>query len=360
MEKTSTATKVGPWQGVVVGVDLGDKQAKAEVEGPDGTLLEVTSVPMTSAALARYFSRLGGARVVIEAGTHSPWVSRLVEAQGCQCVVVNPRRVRLIAESTGKSDDSDPGVLRFLGRVGLGNLNPVYHRSEQQQQDMMLLNARALLVKQRTALVSHVRFVAKSMGRRRETWESVTVKGRKQYLMPAELVPALKPLLDEAEVLTWRIAEYKKAIEKVIRERYPEAQRLQQIRGVGPITALTFVLTIHDASRFRRSRQVGAYLGFVPKRRQSGKKDPELGITKAGNAEARRLLVQCSQYIVSHPGADSDLRRWALTKTEGGKARYRRGIIALARKLAVVMHRLMITGADYEPFRQREEVATAA
>ena len=362
MSKTSTSaqTKVGPWQGIVVGMDLSDKSADVLMEAPDGGILFDAKITLSESALARFFSKFRGSRVVMEAGTHSPWVDRLAKAQGCHSIVVNPHRVRLIAESTGKMDQTDKAVLTFLGRVGIGNIHPVMHRSKQAQEDMAMLNARALLVRQRTALMSHVRFVAKSMGRRREDWERSTVKGQTHYLMPRELVPALAPLLRQADAYKALIEQYDKRIDKVIRERYPQAQQLRQIHGVGRITSLTFVLVMHDPARFAGGRPVGKYLGLVPKRRQSGERDPQLGITKAGNKEMRRLLVQCAQHIVSRPGADSDMRRWALTKTEGGKARYRRGIIALARKLAVVMHRLLITGADYEPFRKAKEVAEAA
>jgi transposase len=361
-------------------MDLSDKSADILVTAPDGAVLVDTKLALTEPVLARFFNQCRGSRVVIEAGTHSPWVDRLAkrqgchslvfnphrvrliaERQGCHSLVFNPHRVRLIAESIGKGDDTDKATLNFLGRVGTGNIPTVIHRGEQAQQDMAILNARSLFVRQRTALMLHARSVAKSAGRRQEGWEWVLVNGRKHHLVPQELAPALEPVLRQAEELKAVIREYDHRIEQVIRERYPEALRLQQIPGVGPVISLSFVLVMHTPERFANGRKVGKYLGLAPKRRQSGPRNPELSITKAGNKEMRRLLVQGAQHIISRRGADSDLRRWALSKTDGGgKGRYRRGVIALARKLAIVMHRLLITGADYERFRKPEEVTTTA
>jgi transposase len=341
-------------------MDLSDRSADILVEAPDGRVLFDGKVALSEQALTRFFLELGGSRVVMEAGTHSPWVDRLAKALGCHSLVLNPHRVRLIAESIGKTDTTDKAVLAYLGRLGIGAIHPVIHRSEQAQEHMAVLSTRSMMVRQRSALLAHVRSTAKSLGRRREEWEFIMRRGKKHYLMPSELVPALAPALALADALKMAINAYDKHIDKLIRDHYPEAQRLQQIPGVGPIISLTFVLVVHDPERFPNGRALAKYLGLVPRRRQSGERDPQLGITKAGNKEMRRLLVQGAQYQLSHPAADCDLRRWGLTKTEGGKARYRRGVIALARKLAVVMHRMLVTGADYVRLRNPEEAVTAA
>jgi transposase len=133
---------------------------------------------------------------------------------------------------------------------------------------------------------------------------------------------------------------------------YPETALLNQVGGVGPITALRYVLTIEDPRRIERSRNVGAYLGLRPRQRQSGQRDPELRITKAGDRELRRLLVQCAQYILGPFGQDSDLRRWGLKLAGRGAATAKKkAVIAVARKLAVLLHRLWLTGEVYEPLR---------
>lgn len=125
--------------------------------------------------------------------------------------------------------------------------------------------------------------------------------------------------------------------------------------GVGPVTALTYVLTIDDPARFRKSRAVGSYLGLACRRSQSGDKDPELRITKAGDPALRFLLVQAAHYILGPFGPDTDLKRWGLAlATRGRKNARKRAVVAVARKLGVLLHRLWVTGTVYEPLRNSE------
>jgi transposase len=141
-----------------------------------------------------------------------------------------------------------------------------------------------------------------------------------------------------------------KAIESTAQNRYPETIRLRQISGVGPITALQYVLTIGDPARFTHSRDVPAYLGLMLCRHQSGSIEQQLRISKAGNKQLRSLLVQCAQYLLGRFGPDSDLKRWGTRMFErGGKNSKKRAIVAVARKLAVLLHRLWITGDTYHP-----------
>jgi transposase len=128
---------------------------------------------------------------------------------------------------------------------------------------------------------------------------------------------------------------------------------------------LTYLLTIEDAQRFERSRDVGAYLGLVPKRKQSGKRDPQLGISKAGDEMLRKLLVNCAQHILGPRGQDSDLRRWGLQLVKAGqqagkKGARKRAAAAVARKLAVLLHRLWASQAEYDPLRRSQTQAVAA
>ena len=347
----NVSTRIGPAQGEVIGMDLGDRMTQLCVISKEGEVLEEARVRTATPALESYLRRRKPCRVVLEAGSQSPWVQRLVRSCGHEAVVLNPHKVRVIAESVGKSDEADAAVLADLGRIGLGQLRVIEHRSEQAQADMAVLRARGLLVKQRTMVLLHVKGTLKANGYQvvgrgeRALWAAVAA-------LPERLRGALVPLREQAMTLRLQIAGYDRMVGELIAQRYPEANALQQIPGVGPITSLTFVLTLGDSGRFRRSRQVGAYVGLIPKRRQSGKSDPQLGITKAGDKELRRLLVQCSQYILSRKRADSDLQRWGLTKAEGGKNHRKRAVVAVARKLAVLMHRLWVTGEVYEPFRK--------
>ena len=173
---------------------------------------------------------------------------------------------------------------------------------------------------------------------------------------------AVVPLLAEVETLNQRIAAYDRQLEQLVKEHYPEVERLTQVKGVGTLIALRFVLTVDDPNRFQRSRDVGCYMGLRPGRRNSGKSEPQLHISKEGDCYMRSLLVQGAHYILGPFGVDCDLRRWGLKMSErGGKKAKKRAVVAVARKLAVLLHKLWVSGEAYDPFRNsRQLVARAA
>jgi transposase len=173
--------------------------------------------------------------------------------------------------------------------------------------------------------------------------------------LPEGLKPALDTVIETIAALTRDIRGYDKRIETLAAKQYPETEILRQVSGVGPVTALSFVLTVEDPSRFRSSRSLGAYVGLQPRRSQSGNEDPELRITKAGDDDLRRLLVGSAHYILGPFGPDTDLRRWGLAlAARGRKNAKKRAIVAMARKLAVLLHRLWITAEVYEPLRNSQ------
>jgi len=139
-------------------------------------------------------------------------------------------------------------------------------------------------------------------------------------------------------------------VKKISEEKYPETELLRAIKGVGPITALAFVLILEDPERFSKSRQVGSFIGLTPSRDQSGEIDKQLRITKAGNPLLRRLLVGAAQYILGPFGEACDLRRFGLKlSARGGKNAKRRAVVAVARKLTVLLYRLWRHGEIYGP-----------
>jgi len=181
-----------------------------------------------------------------------------------------------------------------------------------------------------------------------------------QELSP-ELRLALAPLLGEIESLSERIGEYNGQIEQMAKQSYPEVARLKQVKGVGTLIAMTYVLTLEDAHRFGKSRDVGCYVGLQPGRRNSGQSEPQLHISKEGDPYLRTLLVQGAHHILGPFGTDSDLRRWGLKLAErGGKNGKKRAVIAVARKLAVLLHRLWVSGEAYEPLRHQRVVGLPA
>jgi transposase len=285
---------------------------------------------------------------------------RLIE-ESFEVIVANPRRVRLIAEADTKNDRSDAEQLARLGRVDPDLLSPITHRGEQAQRDRILLLARDGMVRARTQLINQVRGFAKSLGTRLPSSSSESFAKRVRAAVSEDLFPGLSTMLKMIEDLTQEIRSMDKEVERLSKERYPVTRLFRQIPGVGPLTALAFVLTLEDPARFAKSRSVGAYLGLRPRQRDSGGQRPQLRITKAGDAMLRRLLVSASQYILGPFGPDTDLRRFGLRLAEhGGKSAKKRAAVAVARKLAVLLHRLWTTGEAYEAIGYAERHRRAA
>ena len=342
--------KVG--SGLTVGVDLGDRWSRYCVLDEEGQVLEADTVATTGRALRKLFSDLSAARVVIEVGTHSPWIQRLLQELGHETITANPRYVRLIYGSRNKNDQLDAERLARLARVDTKLLHPIQHRGGTAQADRALLRSRNALVECRTKLVNHARGMVKSIGGRLPSCSTSYFHKRVREDVPDELKPALTPVLDTIATLTRKIQRLETQIERLATKRYPETGLLRQVSGVGPLTALSYVLTVEDPERFKSSRAVGPYLGLRPRQSQSGEQDPELRITKAGDTDLRRLLVGSAHYILGPFGPDTDLRRWGLAlAARGRKNAKKRAVVAVARKLAVLLHRLWVTAEVYEPLR---------
>jgi transposase len=311
--------------------------------------------------MARHFKDLPPARIALEVGAHSRWTSELLKQWGHDVIVANPRNLRLIAESIRKSDRVDAHMLARLARVDPELLSPVSHRSSETYADTTQLKARDLLVRARTRITNSVRGIMKAVGIRIPASGTSSFPAKAANCIPEELKSSLLPLLETITHLNRQIYAFDKAIEKLATNKYPQTARLRQISGVGPVTALHFVLTIGDPGRFAHSRDVAAYLGLTPKRHQSGETDQQLRISKAGNKQLRSLLVQCAQYLLGRFGPDSDLKRWGNRMFErGAKNGKKRAIVAVARKLAVLLRRLWTTGDAYEPLRNTTALLPAA
>jgi transposase len=345
-----------------IGCDLGDKKSDVCVLDAEGKVQLRASVRTTKKGIAAFFTR-ARAHVVIEVGAHSRWVSSLLKELGHQVTVANPRRVKLISESNNKTDRHDAELLARLGRTDISLLAPVEHRTPQAQSDLAVAKARDTLVATRTKLVNHVRGTVKSFGERLPMCTTESFARQTRALIPSELKPALEPIYLTLDCLTQQIKEQDKLIERVAK-RYPDVDVVSQVSGVGALTALVFLLTIEDKNRFAKSRMVGAFLGLRPRKSKSGDSDPQLRITKTGDPFVRRLLVNGANYILGPFGKESDLRRWGLELAKrGGKNAKKRAKVAVARKLAVLMHRLWMTGEVYEPLgyqSRRTETAVAA
>jgi transposase len=304
--------------------------------------------------LTEKFGRLGRTRIAMEVGTHSPWVSRLLAAMGHEVIVANARQVRLISQSTRKDDKLDARMLARLARVDPQLLRPIRHRSEKAQEHLLAIRVRAAMVDARTSLVNAARGFAKASGERLPACDADSLDVETMCALPAGLKERLRPLLEQIESLTAKIQEADQQLEHIARTEYPETRLLRQVSGVGVLIALTFVLTVEDSARFEKSRDVGCYVGLRPKRSESGQSQPELRITKEGDSYLRKMLVQGAHLILGRRGPDTDLKRWGLKlAARGGKNQKKRAVVAVARKLAILLHRLWVTAEVYRPLRSQ-------
>lgn len=335
-----------------VGIDLGDRWSRFCVIDETGKILQERRVMTCAPGMQAEFDKRPRMRIAIEAGTHSPWVSRLLSELGHEVFVANPRKLRAIYKSDSKNDKLDAQMLARIGRADPELLAPIVHRGEEAQIDLARVRARNALVETRTTLINHVRGSVKSFGGRLPKCSAESFRNVAEFI-PASLLPALSPLLLIIGDLTKEIGRIDGELKRLCQQRYPEGSRLRQVAGVGPVTTLTYMLTIDDPKRFEKSREVGPYLGLRPKQRDSGDSSPQLGITKSGDVYLRSLLVNCAHYILGPFGPDTDLRRWGLEIAKrGAKNAKKRAVIAVARKLAVLLHRLWVSGETYEPLRK--------
>jgi transposase len=334
----------------IVGMDVSDRFVHLCFLDLAGEIEEESRVSTSPEALTRRFQDSPRMRVALEVGTHSPWMGRLLGDLGHEVILANPSRLRSIYESNDKSDRVDAQMLARLARSDPKLLYPVEIRSEDCQRGLMVVRARRTLVETRTKLVNHIRGACKSLGVRLPKCDAQSFHRSVVSFVPEDIVPVLEPLFRQLAFLEEEIKGFDRRI-KEMASQLDGAEVLQSVDGVGELTAVTFLLTIGDPSRFRRSRDVGSYLGLRPKRSQSGEVDKQLRITRAGDTYLRSLLVSCAHRVLRESGPDSALRRWGMSiVARGGRGAKKRAVVAVARKLSVILHRLWVTGEEYRSF----------
>lgn len=347
---------------ITIGLDLGDRVSHVCELDAAGAISREAAVATTTTGLTRSFGSRERCRVILEVGTHSPWVSRLLGELGHEVIVANPSALYGQRRTRGRrrrNDRLDAAFLARQGRADVALLYPITHRSAQAQQHLEIIRARDQLVRTRTKLINHVRGTVKATGGRIPTYSAAAFATHAGSALPAELRESLTPLLEVIGDLTRRIAQFDTRVEAIAAEAYPVVARLRGPAGVGPLTALTYVLLVEDPTRFRSSRSVGPYFGLVPQLDDSSDSTPQLRITKRGDALGRRLLVSAAHYVLGPFGPDCDLRRYGeAIARRGGKNAKKRAVIAVARKLAVLLHRLWVSEQAYDPqYGQRRGVA---
>ena len=337
---------------LTIGVDLGDKKSNYCILTPTGKVVGEGKVATEREAIRELFEQIAASRVVIEVGTHSAWVEEVLEECGHEVLVANGRKMEG-KRNRKKNDKEDARMLAGKGRADPESLYPIEQRAKEVREGLSLIRFRKTLVEVRTKLINAIRGMVKSHGARVGKCSSEAFVRRCEEEMPEWLADIAEPLVDVLGATNEAIRAYDKEVEKLVAEKHAkETERMRQIKGVGALTALSFVLTIEDPQRFKKSRDVGPYLGLVPRQEDSGEITPQLGISKAGDENMRSLLVGSAHYILGPFGKDSDLRRYGLKMSEsGGKSAKKRAVVAVARRLGVLMHRLWVSGEDYEPLR---------
>ena len=315
--KVKQIRRMAAEQRMTVGLDLGDRTSRYCILEEAGEKASEDKLPTTKAGLSAVFGKMPACRIALEVGTHSPWVSRHLAAMGHEVIVANAHKVKLITQSVKKNDRIDAEQLARLARVDPKLLSPIQHRGAEAQADLAVIRARAALVDARTELINSARGLAKPMGERLKKCDADYVRESLAEGMGEEVQAVIGPMLKSVEAISKEIGEYDKKIEEIAK-RYPEMKVLTQVHGVGTLIALTYILTIEDAQRFEHSRDVGPYLGLTPKQRDSGDREPELGISRAGDQLLRRLLVQGAHCILREGAPDSDLKAWGMARLQNG------------------------------------------
>jgi transposase len=356
LEEAKNAPKeAAPEDGVEywIGIDLGDKHSKYCFLDKNTNIVAEDSLATTVTEFEQYFKAIPRSRIALEVGTHSPWVSSLLERLGHSVIVANPRKIGGgKKKGLRKNDKLDARMLARQLKSDPNLLYPIQHRSEGARHALVLLRARHAAVGARTKLVCAVRGLVKSDGKRLPRCSAESFHKVDRAEVSEALRDTLEPLFKQIGYLTEQIKAYDKKVKRMCEETYPETDLLRQVDGVGVIVALAFILTLDNARRFAKSRDVGAYLGLIPRQYDSGNSQPQMRITKTGDRMMRALLVQSAQHILGQFGKDSDLRRHGLKiAARGGKNAKKRAVTAVARKLSVLLHSLWVTAEVYDPLR---------
>ncbi len=335
--------------GFILGLDLGDRSHYVCVLDATGQILHEGTLVNDRLALAALLTHYPAATVALEAGTHSPWISRYLTGLGATVIVANPRKLHAISRHERKCDRRDAVMLARLARADVALLHPLQHGTAQAQHDLLGLKLRDSLVRTRVNLINTVRFTLKSLGHAVTNPSSEAFHKSILKVVPADCLPVVQPVLAVLALLTEKIKTLERELIARGKKDYPVSERLQQIAGVGPLTALCFVLKIGEPTRFGRSRDVGPYLGLCPGRDQSGGTDKQLRISKCGDGLLRRLLVSAAHYILGPFGPACALRAYGQHLVGTSVREKKRAVVAVARKLAVLLVSLWKHGTDYEP-----------
>lgn len=340
-----------------VGMDVSDKSVEICIlkqGSEEGACMTVRNCRESLEAFAGSFARPEGVSIAMETGPQSNWMADFLRARKLGVTVANARKLRAIWQSDDKCDGNDAEMLARLLRADPKLLAPVTVKERKFRDALLAVKARDCLSRCRAKLITTVRGLLKSEGVSSSEIDAQSFGVKIMALIPKPLIRHLKPLVEEVSRLDAALRRYDKEIER-LRKEFDGCEAVAQIKGVGPLTSLAFVLVVGDPTRFENGERLSSYLGLVPRRNQSGETDRQCHITKAGNGLLRRYLVQAAHYIMGPFGdKECDLRRFGeRIAARGGRNAKKRAVIAVARKLAVLMLKLWKSGEEYEPLRSK-------
>ena len=339
------------------GIDASLEESHVCVVDETGRIVKEAVVASEPGALAAYLLGLGLAleRVGLEAGPLSQWLYAGLRSAGLPMVCLETRQVKAaLSAMQVKTDRKDARGIAQVVRTGW--YQEVHVKSLQAQDTRVLLEARGLLKKQVGEVTSSIRGLLRNFGLKVGKVGQAGFAARVRELLASRpsLSPAIEPMLASRETLRKELAKLDRLVVRTAREN-PVCRRMMTAGGVASVVALTYVSGIDDPYRFKKSKDVGPYLGLIPKRYQSGEVDRIGQITKVGDSAVRKALYQAANTILSRPVRWSPLKAWAMRVAQ--RRGMKRAKVALARKLAVVLHRMWIDGSE---FRWSQHVSPAA
>ncbi|MBT9471107.1 MAG: IS110 family transposase [Pseudomonadota bacterium] len=343
-----------------VGLDVSVRETAVCVVDAVGQVVVEKKVATEPEDLIALLRQVGGdyGRIGLEAGPLSQWlVSGLAEAElPVVCVETRHMKALLKAQQVNKSDRNDARGIAQMMRVGL--FKPVHVKTLASQERRMLLTSRKLLQKKLLDVEADLRGTLRNFGLKVGVIRTSGFEGRVRELVEdyPRLAAIVGPMLTVRRVLHEQFTVLHKMLLGLVRQD-PVCRRLMTAPGVGPVVALTYRAAIDQPQRFAHSRAVGAQAGLTPKRVQSGETDYDVGISKTGDAMLRSTLYEAAQSLLTHGGAKwSWLRAWGMRVAQ--RRGMRRAIIAVARRLAVILHRMWVDQTDFRWTKAPAAMAT--
>ena len=338
------------------GIDVSLERSSVCVVDSTGRIVREAKVASEPEALVAFLGRLGMAvtRVGLEAGPLSQWLHEGLTEAGFEAVLLETRHVKAaLSAMVVKTDRKDARGIAQLLRMGW--YRPVHRKSPPAQEVRALLVGRKLLQGKLLDVELSLRGILRGFGLKLGIVSRGRFVARVRELVAGQpmLERMAEPMLRAREALRAEYHVLHRAVLAIVRED-AVCRRLMTVPGVGALVAVTFSSAVDDPARFGRSRAVGAHFGLTPTKYQSGETDVTGGISKVGDAMVRTALYEAANVMLTRSGKFSTLKRWAL---EVAKRRgMRRAKVALARKLACVLHRLWVDGSE---FRFGKEAAAA-